>query len=149
MAGRNVCQPNYLPPTWIKPRARPNAKCRNKLWEACKRRWEGEGQAAYGPYSYDPYYNGQGSGEYDEPYAEGDYGHSYHSLRRQDRHPSPPQSSGEQGRYSVRDRVDTPGFAQGRSAGGRQDVSPQKTGLLQGVGCTRSPCSEGSRGFAC
>ena len=39
-------------------------------------------------------------------------------------------------------------------AGGRQDVSPQETGLLQGVDCARSPSSEifsseGSRGFTC
>ena len=47
-------QPNYLPPPWTKPRARPNAKCRAKVREACKRRWEGEGQADYEPHSYDP-----------------------------------------------------------------------------------------------
>ena len=50
------CQPNYLPQPWAKPRARPNAKSKAKLREACKRRWEGEGQDEYGPYSYDPYY---------------------------------------------------------------------------------------------
>ena len=52
---------------------------------------------------------------------EGDYGHSYRSPRREDRRPSPPQWSGEQGRYSVRDRVDTPGFFQSDSST-RQEI---------------------------
>ena len=59
-------------------------------------------------------------------------------------HP-PPQRYGEQGRYSVRDQVDTPGFGQGGSST-RQEVrrlSPLRGGLLPGVGCTGSPSSEG------
>ena len=76
----------------------------------------------YGPYSYDPYYyEGQEYGAYEEPYAEDDYSHSYRSPRRQDRRPSPPQWSGDQGRYSVRDQIDTTGFAQGGSST-RQEV---------------------------
>ena len=69
-------QPNYLPPPWTKPRARPNAKRRAKQREACKRHWESEGQADYEPHSYDPYYyEGSEYGAYEEPYAEDDYGH--------------------------------------------------------------------------
>ena len=115
-------QPNYLPPPWVKPQARPKAKRRDKLREASKRRWESEEQDEYGPYSYDPYYyEGQEYGTYDESYVEDDCGYSYCSPRRQDRCPSPPQRFGEQGRYSVRDRVDTPGFVQGGSST-RQEV---------------------------
>ena len=110
-------QSNYLPPPWVKPRARPNAKRMAKLWEAWKRGWEGEEQDQYGPYFYDPYYyEGQEYGTYNEPYVEGDYGHSYRSPRMQNRRPSLPQRSGEDGRYSVRDRVYTPGFVLGGSS---------------------------------
>ena len=57
---------------------------------------------------------------YDESYEEDDCGYSYRSLRRQDRRPSP-HRFGEQGCYSVRDWVDTPGFVQGGSST-RQEV---------------------------
>ena len=111
--------------------------------------WEDEGQAEYGTYSYDPYYyEGQGYGEYDEPYAEGDFGHSYRSPRRQDRRPSTPQWSGEQGRYSVRDRVDTPGFAQGGSST-RQEVGRMSPHRRPAPSEASRGSSEGSRGFAC
>ena len=115
-------QPNYLPPPWTKPRARPNAKRRSRHREAGKWHWESEGWTEYEPHSYDPYYyEGREYGAYEEPYAEDDYGHSYRSPRRQDRHPSPPQWSGDQGHPSLRDRVDTSGFAQGGSST-RQEV---------------------------
>ena len=51
---------------------------------------------------------------------EGDFGHSYRSSHRKDRRPSPPQQSGEQGRYSVRDRLEAPGFIQGGSSTGQE-----------------------------
>ena len=102
---------------WTKPRARPNAKGRAKLTEACKRRWEGEGQVIYEPHSYHPYfYEGQEYGAYDEPYAEDDYGHHYFSPHRQDRRSPPPQWSSVRGRRSVRARVDTSSFGQSGSS---------------------------------
>ena len=97
-------QPNYLPPLWTKPRARPNAKHRAKLREVCKRCWEG-GQADYEPHSNDPYYHeGSEYGTYEEPYAEDDYGRLSRSPPRQERRTPLPQwseasLSGEPGRH--------------------------------------------------
>ena len=121
-------------------------------------RWEGEGQADYGPHSYDPYYyEGLEYGVYEEPYAEDDYYYYYYyynyyyyycSPHRQDRCTPLPLWSGDQGRRSVRGRVDTSSLARAVRIPGRMQAACPLTG------CTGSPTSEnfsgeGSRGYAC